>query len=171
MNKGFLEFMTQEEEVPTALKVAIHKDITLSFRGRSILLKFLGFQLLGALFSMSVCPQFGLGLVEGHGLTHVFRMVGDWACALFCGSLFLSSGAAIAFVGMTTDELWWVWRRYKMALMMIFPSALWGALMLANITLELPGEIPSYHFWWLAAAVMIQFVFQLISKNLQVNKL
>ena len=104
-NKLFLEFLAGKENLPVYLKKATEKDILLSFRAKSIFIKFLSYQLLGAIFSMTVCPQFGLGLVEGHGITHVFRMIGDWACAAFCGSLFLSAGMVVAFIGMKGEEL------------------------------------------------------------------
>lgn len=154
-NKLFLEFLAGKENLPAYLKKATEKDILLSFNAKSIIIKFLSFQFLGAIFSMTVCPQFGLGLVEGHGITHVFRMIGDWACAAFCGSLFLSSGLVVAFIGMKGEELWWMWRRYKFSLILL-PALLWGLLMLTNVTMSLPGETPVYHFTWLAFAIMVQ---------------
>ncbi|WP_408096515.1 hypothetical protein ACJVC5_15870 [Peredibacter sp. HCB2-198] len=157
MNKEFLEFMTGKESVPEHLKSLAKKDILLSFHAKSIIAKFLGYQLLGALFSMSVCPQFGLGLVEGHGITHVVRMIGDWACAAFCGSLFLSAGLMVAFIGMKGEELWWIWNRYKFSLIFL-PALLWGGLMLTNISLNLDGESILYHVMWIASAIFAQWV-------------
>ncbi|WPU63454.1 hypothetical protein [Peredibacter starrii] len=156
MNKEFLEFMTGKESVPEHLKSLAKKDILLSFHAKSIIAKFLGFQLLGALFSMSVCPQFGLGLVDGHGITHMVRMIGDWACAAFCGSLFLSAGLMVAFIGMKGEELWWVWNRYKFSLIFL-PAILWSGLMLTNISLDLTGESISYHVMWIVSAVVAQW--------------
>lgn len=162
-NRELLEFLTIRELPPVALKKATRKDISLSFHKTSIISKFIGFQLLGALFSLSVCPQFGLGLVEGHGITHVFRMIGDWACAAFCGTLFLSSGMLVAFIGMKGEELWWVWRRYKIS-MIILPAIMWAFLMMTNMTLSLPGESPLYHVTWILMAILAEAVwFQLRS--------
>ncbi len=157
-NKDFLSFIIEKEAAPGHLKSAAKKDIELSFRAQSIIMRFLAFYLLGALFSMSVCPQFGLGLVQGHGITHVFRMVGDWACAAFCGSVFLSAGLLVAFIGMKGEELWWVWNRYKYSLM-ILPAVLWSSLMLMNVTLDKPSETALYHLTWVAFAIMVQAVF------------
>lgn len=155
--KEYLEFITHYEAPPTLLNDVVKKDIALSFRGSSIVGKFLFFQLMGALFSLTVCPQFGIGMVEGHGITHSFRMIGDWACAAFCGALFLSSGVMLAFIGMKGEELWWVWRRYKFSLI-ILPAILWSALMLGNITLDLDGESLSYHLVWISAAILAQYL-------------
>lgn len=156
-NKDFLDFLINREPAPAALKLAAKKDIALSFQGSSIITKFLIFNFLGALFSMAVCPQFGLGLVEGHGITHTFRMIGEWACAAFCGSLFLTSGLLVAFIGMKGEELWWIWRRYKISLIFL-PSILWSALMLTNMSLQLPGESILYHSTWIVAAVLMEIL-------------
>ncbi len=157
-DKEFLEFLTQKESVPVGLSELTRRDIVLSFHGASILRRFIGLQVLGALISLCFCPQFGLSFfVEGHGVTHDLRMIGDWACALFCGFLFLSTGLIIAMLFMKDDELWWILRRKKTALTLL-PAFFWGILMLLNVGLELPSEAPDYHLVWLATAVMAQFL-------------
>lgn len=156
-NKDFLEFLKADTEVPSQLKSFVRKEIGFEFRKKSILLRFLALQIIGALFSMSVCPQFGMGLVEGHGISHMFRMISDVACAAFCGSLFLSSGLVLAFIGMPGDELYWVWRKYKYSLV-ILPALLWGVLMLFNLSFSLPLEKQSYHVTWLATAILAQYL-------------
>lgn len=140
-----------KHELPSELKALVQKDISLSFRRNSIIARFLGLQLIGALFSLSICPQFGLGLVSGHGIAHIFRMMGDWACAGFCGMLFLSSGMMVAFLGMKGEELWWVWRRYKLTLVLM-PPMLWGSLMVFH----LQTETVFYHITWILSAVIAQ---------------
>lgn len=165
----FLEFITHNEAPSRELQQVVHKDITLSFNGPTIIGRFLLFQLLGAFFSMSICPQFGLGLVEGHGITHVFRIIGDWACAAFCGSLFLSAGLMVAFVGMKGEELWWVWRRYKYSLVLL-PAILWSLLMLGNMSLNLAGESLSYHLIWIVTAIMAQVLWMQIRSKIYAFK-
>jgi hypothetical protein len=154
-HNDLLEFLSGGEAPPAPLAQRVRRDIELSFRARSITLRFFFFQCLGALFSLSVCPQFGIGLVEGHGISHFFRLIGDWACAAFCGSLFLFSGAAVAYLGMKGEELWWVWRRLKLPVLLL-PAGLWGLLMLGNFSLRLPGETLVYHLTWLTTAALVQ---------------
>lgn len=153
--KELLTFLTSRQSPAAELASLTRKEISLSFRGKQIIQKFLFFQFLGALFSLSVCPQFGLGLVDGHGISHTFRMIGDWACAVFCGSVFLGSGLTIAFIGQKGEEIWWVWKRNRLPLIFL-PALFWGALMLANVSLNLPEEGFSYHAIWIMAAMMIQ---------------
>ena len=164
MKNEFLDFLSSREMPPMELEVLTKKEIQLSFRGKSIFWRFIFFQLLGALFSLSVCPQFGLGLVEGHGITHVFRLIGDWACALFCGSVFLGSGLLVAFLGMPGEEIWWLWRRARIELL-ILPSFLWGMLMTLNLSWDLPNESLSYHVIWVLSAVLAQGVLILLRKK------
>jgi len=156
-SKDFLEFITSRETPPALLKEAARRDILLSFKKKAIIFKFLSFQILGALFSLAVCPQFGLGLAEGHGIAHIFRMMGDIACAAFCGSLFLSSGVVLAFIGMKGEELWWVWRRYNLSFIFL-PALMWALLMLTNVSFDLRGETLGYHITWLITAVLAQIL-------------
>lgn len=156
--KELLEFMAGGEVPPSQLSEMTRKDVLLSFQGRAILSKFIAFQVLGAIISLSFCPQFGVSFfVEGHGITHVFRMIGDWACALFCGALFLSIGPVLAFLSMKGEEVWWVWRHHKYSLV-ILPPAFWSILMVLNQGLNLPEENMSYHLTWLVAALFTQTI-------------
>jgi hypothetical protein len=156
-NKEFLEFVTSREVPPRSLSGMVIKDTKMSFHQNFIAGKFLFFQVLGALFSMSICPQFGLGLVEGHGITHSFRMIGDWACAAFCASVFFSSGAVMAFIGMKGEELWWIWRHYTLSLVLL-PALLWGVLMMGNVSLDLYSESMNYHLVWILTAMFAQII-------------
>ena len=155
IKKELLDFLSQGEVVPQGLSHTTRLDVLLTFQKKTILTKFILYQFLGAFFTLSFCPQFGIGLVEGHGITHYFRLIGDWACALFCGSLFLSAGMILSFIGMKGEELWWVWRHYK-ARLIFSPALLWSMLMLANISFESPKESTSYHLSWFVAALLAQ---------------
>lgn len=153
--KEFLNFITQSEHPPGALNILTKKDIQLSFHKKSILSKFFIFQFFGACFTLAFCPQFGVGFIEGHGISHYFRTLGDWACSAFCGALFLSAGMIACYLGMKGEELWWVWRRYKYSLI-VLPSFMWSSLMLMNISLDHQGETIAYHLTWIISAFMAQ---------------
>lgn len=149
MKKDLLTFLVSREAPADELGLVVKKDIQLSFRKKEIILKFIGYQILGALFSLSFCPQFGLGMDIGHNISHYFMRFGMWACAAFCGSLFLSTGVIVAFMGMKGEELWWAWRRYKYQAIML-PTVFWAGLMLVS-----PDKGNLYFsLWWIAAAVV-----------------
>jgi hypothetical protein len=140
-----------KHEIPLYLKAQVKTEMSLNLHSKSIIGRFFFFQILGALFSLALCPQFGLGLVPGHGIAHIFRMIGDWACAGFCGTLFLSAGMMTAFIGMKGEELWWIWRRFKYSLVLLSPL-LWGCLML----FQLQTETFFFHLIWILSAVIAQ---------------
>lgn len=153
-DKEYLEFLTTSEKVPDHLLKMSQKDILLSFRSTSIMTKFIALQVLGGLISLIFCPQFGFSFyVDGHGITHELKMIGDWACALFCGSLFLSTGTLLALFSMKGEELWWIYKRKKNYLVLV-PALAWGALMMLNLSFKLPQENLSYHLTWLVAAIV-----------------
>ena len=148
MKKEFFTFLLVRETPPQSLSHMVKKDIQLSFQGTQIILKFLALQVVGAFFSLSFCPQFGIGSTLIHGVLHVLDQFGDWACAMFCGSLFLSTGALMVFLGMKGEEIWWVWRRYSPGLM-VLPVFMWGSLMLMG-----KGSFSvEFHFSWIVAAL------------------
>jgi hypothetical protein len=149
MKKDLFTFLISNEAPAEELNLVVKKDIQLSFRKKEIILKFIGYQILGALFSLSFCPQFGLGMNVGHNISHYFMQFGMWACAAFCGSLFLSTGATVAFLGMKGEELWWAWRRYKYQSVFL-PALLWAGLMLVSPN----KENLSFNLWWIAAAAI-----------------
>lgn len=168
-NKEFLDFMVHKEEVPQALKMSVQKDMSLSLRGRSIMGRFIFLQIIGAIFSIAICPQFGIGFMEGHGVAHFFRSFGNLACASFCGALFLSSGLMLAIAGMKGEEVWWVWKHHKFSLF-VLPAALWGALMVVNKSMGLPAETIGYNLTWIAVAVMFQMIWMQIRSGIYLKR-
>lgn len=157
-DKEYLEFVIEAEAPPAHLKEVCRKDIVLSFQGSTIVKKFIAYQVLGAIISLAFCPQFGMSFFGiGHHLTHHLHSIGHWACALYCGSLFLSSGMITALLSMKGEELWWILRRKKLVLIFM-PAVFWGTLMLFNVSMKFPSESPSYHLIWVATAVFVEFL-------------
>lgn len=150
-----LEFLTSHEEPPHQLTAYVRRDINLELQKKTIIAKFLGLQTLGAAISLVLCPQFGIGLIEGHGIVHFFQMLGDAACAAFCGSLFLLAGSLTSSLGMKSEEIFWIWKRYRLRLIFA-PAFLWSLLMLFNAWLNLNPESIRYNIVWLLSAVIAQ---------------
>lgn len=153
--KEFLEFITSNEAPPANLKELTQKDIRFTFNRFNIIFKFGLLQITGALITLSFCPQFGVGMSEGHGITHILKMYGDAVCASFCGALFLSAGSLLASFVMDQDELFWIWKEYKFQLIII-PGFFWSGLMIFNITWNLDPETLNYHLAWILSAVLAQ---------------
>lgn len=168
-NKDFLDFLISRKEPSAPFKELVRRDILLSFEKKSILSKFFGYQILGAFLSLLICPQFGIGLGQGHGIAHFFRMINDLACAAFCGSFFLSCGLILSYLGLKGEELWWIWQRYKYSLI-LSPAAFWSFLMITNLSLELSSEKISFHLVWVLMAILTQLLLMSLRSSIFLRK-
>jgi len=104
----FLTFMNSNEEVPSSLDRTILDNVKreLHLTRQQVLPKFLIAQMIGALITLSICPQFGIGPIGGgHGLAHTFMQIGAWACAAFCGFFFLTLGTIFSTLFLNRHEL------------------------------------------------------------------
>ena len=52
-----------------------------------------------------ICPQFGIGLFEGMGLTALFMHFGDLVCSIVCGALFLGSSMFVSSLVLKPEEI------------------------------------------------------------------
>lgn len=169
-NKDFFIFLAGVDKPKSSLLKSTQIDVQLSFHKNRIILTFIGLQFLGAILSLMVCPQFGLGFIKGHGITHFFRLIGDWACAAFCGSFFFVCGLAVTFIWMKPQELWWIWKRYRVW-PLILPGLFWAILMLINFSLNIESETISYHVVWLIMAIVIEVTWMQVKSKVYVNRL
>lgn len=169
-NKDLLKFFIQKEKAPDGLVAVVKNDIHFMFHKKMILSKFIVFQICGAALSLFFCPQFGLGAGESHGIVHHLKMMGDWACAAYCGSLFFTSGLVMSSLGMKGKELSWIWRIYKYNLFFL-PPLLWSALMLVSSILKNNSESLEFHAVWILSALLTQTVLLLLRNKLHVYQL
>jgi hypothetical protein len=136
------ETLVSEETPPHELTFEVKKDIQLSFRAKVINGKFFGYQILGSISSLMLCHQFGLGFYP----TVDISRYGD---GYLNGFIFMASGALVTFLGLKGEELWWVWRRYKIALVMM-PILFW--VLLANV--KIAQYTPAFHAVWIVTAIV-----------------
>ena len=52
-----------------------------------------------------ICPQFGIGLFEGMGLTALFMHFGDLVCSIACGALFLGTTMFVSGLVLKPEEI------------------------------------------------------------------
>lgn len=118
---------------------------------------FAGFSL-----SLIVCPQFGFGLPEGHGISHFFWMIGPWACALFCGLfLFLCSTLSVALV-LNKFERHYFYQKTQSFFLGI-PAILWMFFMVMP---ETSYVSVSYSLSWLLGVMLMWFAAKTVSKRM-----
>lgn len=52
-----------------------------------------------------ICPQFGIGLFEGMGLTALFMHFGELICSVACGALFLGTSMFVSSLVLKPEEI------------------------------------------------------------------
>ncbi|GEM_PF-1710655 len=157
-DKDYLDFLTASNDVPTHLKVPMKKEIGLSFHGRKILMKFFGLQILGGLFSLYFCPQFGVGN-ETALWHHYFMKHSELTCTITCSSFFLCCSIFFSAIGLKGEEWWWLYRRRLLAVT-LYPAVFWGVLMFTRLTLPMFYiESPTHTFYiWFGVGALVQFI-------------
>ena len=155
-NKDLLTFLKSRETPPSHLTDLILEDQKFRSQKSKLFTKFYMAQLLGALISILLCPQFGLGLLDNHGVAHVFRLIGVWACGAFCGAFLVFSGLMFANFTMKGRELWWVLKNSS-HLSLFLPGFCWGVLMVINKGLNFPTENAIYHIFWIGSSFVVYY--------------
>jgi len=168
MNKEFLEFMQGEEEASESVRQMIQKEIQEDLRSFKFytFTKFIFIQALSALATLTVCPQFGVGPIGGgHGIGHYFMQYGQWACASFCGALFMGFSISLAFSFLKRGEK-----------ILIFKHQLWLVALIATVQMlclmgignffEFTPMFNSPEFnsiWWLSSVLISFSILKLLS--------
>lgn len=96
-----------ESKMPFELKEKIKQEIheRLNPSWSKVFLKLALIQFVVSFFVLIICPQFNLGFFPHSPLGHLLMGLGDIACNLACGAIFLGTGSLFAIVFMTADEL------------------------------------------------------------------
>lgn len=137
--------------------------------------KFVVAQLVAALITLTVCPQFGVGpLGGGHGLVgHLFMSFGEVICAAFCGAFFLASGTLAAVLVLRKGERREVFN-YRFRILGAVSVMSFLMLMTIGTSLELPmlySSSPIEFSMWLGGAFFASlFVLQLDKFSLRFSK-
>lgn len=151
--RDFKMFMADEgfrpsRQLSDAVRSQVHRDLTP--RMDKVIAKLLGVHLATAAVSLQVCSQFGVGRTTG--VTHFFMGFGEFACMVFCGSLFLGLTALMASALLTLPEL------IALRKMSYLPVLFLGFISLSAFALFGEGMLASLAMMWLLGG-MIMSVF------------
>lgn len=162
----FAEFMHGHERLPhdfdqnlkNLMRQRIAPDIA------KVWPKFVLAQLLAAMTTLIICPQFGIGpMTQGHGLGHYFMRWGEAGCAAFCGAFFLTSGTLAASLILRRSERKEIFRyrfRILSAVSMMCFVTFMGIGKALDLEMLYDGMVP-FLAWWLAAFASSLAVLQL----------
>lgn len=160
--KNLISFYRDKETPPETLSKSALSIARCEFHKGSIFAKAFSALFLGFLLSLIVCPQFGLGIPSGHGISHVFWLIGPWACALFCGVFLYFCGSLTVALVLNRYEHYWFMQR-TMGIFAFLPGVLWIAFMMMP---ETDYISISYTVSWVIGFMGMWAVSKLISKKL-----
>lgn len=169
IDKEFLEFMNHSETPNEALKENILSEITSDLKHFKLhtISKFVFLQALSALVTLSVCPQFGVGFIKGHGIGHYFYSLGEWACALLCGLIFMGISVSLSYLLLQRGEKYLV-SRFKFSIIIASTSIWMGVLMLTGSLFDLEpiSSTAEYNsIWWLSAVLSSLIFLKFLAKK------
>ncbi len=99
--------------VPTHLSHRVLGYAAVELSPQATLLRFYAAMLVGAVITLFVCPQFGVGpLGGGHGIAHWVMAYGAFACGAFCSAFFVGTGTLCAVLVLNRSQWSWVWRHH-----------------------------------------------------------
>lgn len=127
-NEEFQQFLqTEEVNVPLSLKSSVLEEVKEALNPSPLLVfrQLLFVHLFAGSVTLVFCPQFGIGPFGGmDGLMSVVMQYGTWACALYCGSIFMALTAITGYLVLGSVQ-----RR------VIFRTGLWQFAMLGFISM------------------------------------
>lgn len=105
--QDFVDSKPQDPRKEVSKSVFNYVEKGLETKLRSVIGKLTIVNMLAAVFTLSFCPQFGLGpwLAEGHGIMHFLMPYGDIVCAMFCGFVFFGFSALASRLVLKVDDL------------------------------------------------------------------
>jgi hypothetical protein len=161
MNNDLKEFIDGRGKVPTALYDETLKFTHLSLKPKPLLFKFFTLNLIGALGTLTICPQYGFGpFAFSAGIMNVIMSYGPVVCGIFCSSVFFLGGHALSYAFLSLPERKWVARH---GYIMIIPYVSFLFMLGMGLKSLAPGHIHhdvfSFYGSWLLTAFGVSILF------------
>ncbi len=161
MNNDLKDFIDNTEKVPNSLYRDTLKLSQISLNPKPLIIKFFTLNLIGALATLTICPQYGFGpFAFSAEVMNVIMSYGPVICGIFCASIFFFGGNILSYAFVTVAERKWV-VRHGFAMITPYVSFLFMLGMgLKNIA---PGhihhDVASYYGSWLLTAFAVSILF------------
>ncbi|MBY0517060.1 MAG: hypothetical protein K2P81_09140 [Bacteriovoracaceae bacterium] len=154
---------------PPHLTKNIMEYAEVELRPAKTLLYFYFLMTLGALVTLLICPQFGVGPIGGgHGISGWVMPYGAFACGAYCGAVFVGAGTLAASAFLSMAQWRWVWRHQ---FLLVAPAAFIFFIVLMGIKhlgrFEGMNEGPTFYLAWNLIGVMTSW---LILRTMKVVK-
>jgi hypothetical protein len=145
------------DRVLHAVMPRVQKDLRI--RLKVLFSKIAILHLASSLVTLSLCQQFGIKLMGGFDLMHVFMGAGLFLCQIFCGAFYFGSSTLLIAVLLPRHEFVWV-KNHAWSLGLV---TLVSSMVLLSIMGEAFGSL-YLAAWFVGAALTGSLVFVLMNR-------
>ena len=163
----FKEFVNAEESAPP---LALSREVMSRVRREltpSPLAVFLKVALCASFagaFSLSFCPQFGMGPAEHSNVHHLFMSLGPIGCSLACGAFFMVLGCALAMAVLRPEEIRLV-RTNKVLLVSALSALSLSAFICLGAAVFFEGALVWFLGSWIGGFISIEVAAMVVLRN------
>lgn len=150
-----------DRKIPTRLHAETLEIGQIALRPMSLLLKFFTLNLIGALATLVICPQYGYGpLAFSSFFMNVIMSYGPVVCGIFCASIFFMGGHFLTYIFLKSSERKWIVRHgYAMTIPYISFLFMLGMGLKSVAPGHLHHDVFSYHTSWVLTALALSMLY------------
>lgn len=161
MKDDFRDFLEGSSKVPASVyRDSLQASMVAMAPGR-VLSKFYFLNIVGALYTLVFCPQYGFGPMGGGlGFIEKIMHLDPVSCGLICGSIFFAGGNLFSFLVLNRSERKWV-AKHEHAVLIPYVSLVFVAgMFLKQFSLQhVHNDVFSFYVSWIGAGVILSYVF------------
>ncbi len=172
MNHDFKDFIESNTKVPAGVYSDTLKYADLSLNRTTLLTKFYLTNLLGALLTLTICPQYGIGpLGSETGFIQSIMNLGPVWCGLFCSVVFFTGGNLLAFICLSRIERKWI-SSHESSVLTPYIAILFSIGMVARKVFSghIHHDVFSYYASWLVGAIFFCLIFNKVVSRIHLLK-
>lgn len=161
MKDDFSDFILGDEAVPRTTYDKTLNYLLVHVNPMKTLFKFYLTNLMGALLTLIVCPQYGFGPIGGEWgiFNYVMNFDPIW-CGVFCASFFMVGGNLFSLMFIRPIEREWLSRRFVKITMPWISMVFFTAMILKYYAPSpLHHDNVAFHLSWYLSAMIVSLLF------------
>jgi hypothetical protein len=160
MTDDLNDFLEGKEQVPREVYAKTLNYLKICLNPKRTMAKFYITNLMGALLTISLCPQYGFGPLGGDaGILHYIMDFGPIWCGIFCASIFMAGGNFFSLIFLKPTEREWI-GGHIVRVLLPWISLVFFVGMIAKY--YAPGNLHhntvSYHLSWYFTALFLSML-------------
>jgi hypothetical protein len=166
MNHDFKDFIENNSKIPPGIYSDSLKYAQMTLNPKTLLTKFYLTNLFGALLTLTICPQYGIGPFGGEtGLVQNIMNMGPVWCGLFCSILFFAGGNLLALICLSRIERKWI-STHEYSVLTPYIAILFSIGMGARTLFSghIHHDVLSFYVSWLAGAIIFCVLFYKVAQ-------